>query len=156
MLSFMYHYTRTPTLPFLMSGLPLRRFSNERLHTVNGLSNNTFCFRIIQLVKTRPTLIPGSNQVSHFLLLQREHLRDQFCSLLREHYYWLQMDPYHWLQREPLPAHPPVVLMWIMIMEVHQVDLAVTAGTWPNIIPNLTYPPVNGWTINKPRLPNSY
>ena len=171
MIAFVYHYTRTPTLPLPNSGFPLRSFSNERPHVVNGLRNNTVCARIVNIVRTGPNLLPGRNQASHFPPLHRELLRGGFYSLLREHYHKLQRDPYNWLQRdsylwiqrEPLPSHSTVflipfhreIIIWIIIMELHYIDLAVTAGPQRNIIPNRMYPPVNGCLVNIPQLPNS-
>ena len=162
---------RTPNLPFPKSSFLLRRFRNKRPHAVNGFSNNTVCIRMIHIVRTGPTLLPGINQDSHSPPLEKELLREKFHSLLRDNYHRIRSYPYHWLHREtyrrlhrePLPPPPPVVLiqfqreiiMWIMIMELHKVDLAVTAGPRHNIIPNLTYPPVNGCLINMPQFPNS-
>ena len=97
----------------------MRRFRNKRPHDVNGLSNNTVCVRIIHLVRTGLTLLPGINQASHFLLLHRDLLREKIYSLYIEYYLQLQRYPYHCLQREPhrqlqietLPDHPPIILV---------------------------------------------
>ena len=75
MINFMYHYTRTPTPPFTKSGLPRMRFRKKNLHALNGLSKNTVCIGIIHLVRTGPTILPGSNQASYLPLIQRDLLR---------------------------------------------------------------------------------
>ena len=93
MITFMYHNKRTPNLPFTMSGLYLRWFRNDRLHAVNILSNNTVCIRIINIIRTGSTIIPGRNQYSNFPTLQRDVLREKLCLIPREHHYWLQKYP---------------------------------------------------------------
>ena len=42
------------------------------------------CVRIINLARTGLTLIPGINQASHFTPVQREIMRKQLRSLLKE------------------------------------------------------------------------